>query len=201
MISPGAGGVAQVDAAFAQPLDDGRVGRTAVTLLLQADRPFAQDLDFAFEARVFHVEVQRREHDGDAQEEHARDREHVGVIFRYAFAYEDRAREKLPEGAGPAAALPAFALLGFGLFCCLAFQVGADLLLGLAPFDAQYLAPHAAGKFRFLCALRLLFGGYGVEFVVGIHGRVIVLRRRAASPSATGGCVPVLRPRGRPPCA
>ena len=65
----------------------------------------------------------------------------------------------------PAAALPAFALLGFGLFCCLAFQVGADLLLSLAPFDAQYLAPHAAGEFRFLCALRLLFGGYGVEFV------------------------------------
>ena len=42
---------------------------------------------------------------------------------------------------------------------CLALQVGADLLLGLAPFDAQYLAPHAAGEFRFLCALRLLFGG------------------------------------------
>ena len=122
------------------------MGSMAETLLLKARRALAQHLDLAVKPRVFHVEVQRREHYEDADEKHRGDANHVTIVFRGSFPDQDIARKEEPEDIRAAALLLALLLLPGLLFGLFPLPVGTNFLVGFAALHAQHFAPGAAGE-------------------------------------------------------
>ena len=124
------------------------MGRRTETLLLQAHGTFAQELHLAIEARIFHVEMQRREHDEDAHEERDGHIDQVAVVTRKAFAHEDVARKEQPQETRLAAALHAGGALLLGTLLLLGLAVGTQVVGGLAALLASIVKEKTGAKVR-----------------------------------------------------
>ena len=164
------------------------MGRRTETLLLQAYGTFAQELHLAFEARIFHVEMQRREHDEDAHEERDGHIDQVAVVTRKAFAHEDVARKEQPQETRLAAALHAGGALLLGTLLLLGLAVGTQVVVGLAALHAQHLAADLAGEFRLAGRGFAVGVGRWIEFGVFVaHGLPVVFNRRTQFGRAGAG--------------